>query len=62
MVVARTAISVSRSSLARDGILLSCLVEMVRGEVVVEVVVEVMGEIGKGSGEVVHRLMPVHML
>ena len=66
MVVAWTAISVSRSSsLARDGILLSCLVEMVGGEVlvevvvevtvevvvkvVVEVVVEVMGEIGEGG-------------
>ena len=62
MVVAWAAISVSRSSsLARDGILLSCLVEMVGGEVlvevvvevvvkvVVEVVVEVMGEIGKGG-------------
>ena len=54
MVVAWAVISVSRSSsLARDGILLSCLVEMVGGEVlvevVVEVVVEVMGEIGEGG-------------
>ena len=62
MVVAWAAISVSRSSsLARDGILLSCLVEMVGGEVLVEVVVEVvvkvvvevvvegMGEIGEGG-------------
>ena len=54
MVVAWAVISVSRSSsLARDGILLSCLVEVVGGEVVIKVVVqvmvEVMGEIGEGG-------------
>jgi len=48
MVVAWTGIICSSSSLARAGILLSCLVKMV-GEVVVGMLVEMLVEIGEGG-------------